>query len=160
GTIHALVVRRGNGVHDLPARVTIDRDAGIVGDRWLISEPRDPDGQISFIERRVAAVVSGARTLEAAELSRLHEAGDNLIVDLDLSVAALPVGTRLAIGTALVEITGKPHAGCHKFQARFGEDAVRWMNARERRPRRLRGVFAKVIEGGEVSVGERITRVP
>lgn len=153
GTIHAFVVRKGNGVHELPARITLTPGAGIDGDRWSTSAPRHPEAQLSFIERRVAALLTGA------DPAQLHVPGNNIVVDLDLSYAALPAGVRLRIGSAVMEITARPHLGCEKFRARFGEDALRWVNDSGRRERRLRGVFAKIVEAGAAAVGDRVLRV-
>jgi MOSC domain-containing protein YiiM len=153
GTIHVFVVRKGNGVHELTARIALTPEAGLEGDRWSTSAPRHAEAQLSCIERRVAALLAGD------DPARWHVPGDNLVVDLDLSVAALPCGARLRIGSALVEITAKPHAGCDKFRARLGDDALRWVNARERRERRLRGVYARVLEAGVAAVGDRVVRV-
>jgi MOSC domain-containing protein YiiM len=84
--------------------------------------------------------------------------GDNVIVELDLGEAALPVGTRLRLGSAVIEITAKVHAGCSKFRARMGDDALRWINAAPHRSRRLRGVFARIMSVGTVSVGDFVLR--
>ena len=61
-----------------------------------------------------------ARALDliAADKSRWQLAGDQLFVDLDLSGANLPRGSRLAIGTAIIEVTAVPHTGCKKFSSR------------------------------------------
>jgi MOSC domain-containing protein YiiM len=75
-------------------------------------------------------------------------------VDLDLSVANLPPGTRLAIGTAVIEITAEPHTGCKQFAARFGKDAVKFVNSPLGKQLRLRGLNAKVIQPGVVRVGD------
>jgi MOSC domain-containing protein YiiM len=153
GTIHVIVVRKGSDVHETPARIALSPEHGLDGDRWSASTPPDPDAALSLIERRVAALLTDH------DPARLHVPGDNLVVDLDLSFAALPLGARLRIGTALVEISAKPHAGCDKFRARLGDEALRWVNARERRDRRLRGVYAKILEAGLAAVGDRIRRV-
>ncbi len=153
GTVHLFVVRKGDGVHELPARITLTPQGGLDGDRWSTSPPRDPEAQLTFIERRVAALLTGS------DRSQWHVSGDNIVVDLDLSFAALPRGTRLRVGSALVEITAKPHAGCDKFRARLGDDALRWVNARECCERRLRGVYARVLEAGVAAVGDRVVRV-
>jgi len=87
--------------------------------------------------------------------SRWSLAGDQLFVDLDLSATNLPVGTRLRIGSATIEVAAKPHTGCAKFSARFGIDAARWVN--QSREQRRRGLCAIVVEPGEVSVGDEIS---
>jgi hypothetical protein len=150
GTVHLIVLRIGDGQHSLPWKVDLSPSVGVVGDRWLGSPNRTPEGQLSLIDSRVAQLLAGGKPEEA------HLPGDNFHVDLDLSEDALPVGTQLRLGTALIEITAKPHAGCSKFSARVGEEALRWVNDKERRSRRLRGVYAKVIGAGTVSIGQSI----
>jgi MOSC domain-containing protein YiiM len=152
GTVQLIVVRK-EAAHDQPARALVSVARGVHGDRWADGERPDPEAQVTLIERRVAELIAGG------DRDRLHVHGDNFVVDLDLSLDALPVGTRLRLGTAVVEITAKPHAGCHKFRARFGDDVLSWVNAKPHRARRLRGVHARVVEDGEVAVGDRIARV-
>jgi MOSC domain-containing protein YiiM len=82
--------------------------------------------------------------------------GDNLFVDFDISAANLPVGTRLRVGDALVEVTPAPHDGCSKFKQRFGRDALQFVNANETREQNLRGIYWRVIEPGEAGVGAAI----
>jgi MOSC domain-containing protein YiiM len=82
--------------------------------------------------------------------------GDNLFVDLDISTANLPAGTTLRVGEALVAVTPEPHDGCLKFKARFGQDALRFVQAKPTRPQNLRGIYWKVVEAGEVHVGAPI----
>jgi MOSC domain-containing protein YiiM len=100
------------------------------------------------------------RVLEAIEpdRSRWPLAGDQLLVDFDLSIANLPPGARIVVGEAELEISVKPHTGCAKFSARFGADALRWINSPDGRDARLRGVGARVIRGGTVRVGDAILR--
>jgi MOSC domain-containing protein YiiM len=78
--------------------------------------------------------------------------GDNLFLDLDLSAANLPAGSRVRVGRALLEVTPKPHNGCQKFRARFGDGALRLTAMAARRPRNLRGIYMRVVEEGEVRV--------
>ncbi len=153
GAVRLIVVRREEFVHEQPARATITVDGGVVGDRWAAGPRPDREAQVTLIERRVAELIAGF------DAERVHLAGDNFVVDLDLSETALPAGTRLRIGSALIEITAKPHAGCHKFRARYGDQVISWVNARENRARRMRGVHARVVESGEVAVGDPILRV-
>jgi len=150
GSVQLIVVRTGDGNHTTPSQVELSPDQGLIGDRWLVNEKRTVDSHISFIDSRIAHLLVGG------DPRRAHLPGDNFHVDLDLSEAALPVGTRLRLGTALVEISAKPHAGCNKFEARLGTDALRWVNQKERRARRLRGVYAQILEAGVVANGERV----
>ena len=82
--------------------------------------------------------------------------GDNLFVELDISAANLPVGTRIRVGEALLEVTPKPHNGCLKFKGRFGQDALRFVQATPTRDQNLRGIYWKVVEPGEIAVGAAI----
>jgi len=108
--------------------------------------------QINVMNARVAALVAQHR-------SRWALAGDQLFVDLDLSEANLPAGTRLAIGSAVIEITAEPHTGCGKFAERFGSDATAFVNAAEHRSLHLRGINARVIQRGTIRTGDRIEKI-
>ncbi len=101
---------------------------------------------------RLAALVAGER-------ERWPLAGDQLYVDLDLAVDNLPPGTRLAVGMAVIEITPHPHTGCAKFSARFGSDALRFVNSPDGRALRLRGINARVVEAGIVRLGDAIRKL-
>jgi MOSC domain-containing protein YiiM len=96
------------------------------------------------------------RVLAAVEPDRARWplAGDQLLVDADLSMANLPPGTRIAVGEAVLEVSETPHTGCAKFSARFGSDALRWINSPVGRELRMRGVNARVVRGGTVRVGD------
>jgi MOSC domain-containing protein YiiM len=79
---------------------------------------------------------------------------------MGLDMESLPVGSRLAIGdTVVVQISQIPHTGCAKFSARFGSDALRFINSPEGRRLRLRGVNAHVIVPGTVSTGDAVRRL-
>ena len=95
-----------------------------------------------------------AIALLAVDPARRALAGDQLYLDLDLSATNLPPGTRLALGSAVIEVTAQPHRGCAKFAERFGPDAVRWVNSPAGRELNLRGINAKVVTSGTVSVGD------
>ena len=148
GTVSLIVVRTAPGVHATPERAELSIEHGLHGDRWE-TDDREPDCQLTLMNARVAELVAaGVRPLDAP--------GDNFLVDLDLSEDALPAGTRLRLGTAIVEVTAEPHLGCKKFRERFGDGALRWVNLKETRARRLRGLNARVIQGGQVAVGDPI----
>lgn len=86
-------------------------------------------------------------------------AGDQLIVDLDLSVENLPPGTRLAVGSAVIEASPIPHTGCKKFRARFGLDAMRFVGSARGKVLQMRGIKARILTAGEVRVGEPIRKL-
>lgn len=138
---------------------TLSCTEGLVGDTWSQRPSRrtpdgspHPDMQLNIMNVRSARLV-------AISDDRIPLAGDQLYVDLDLSVTSLPAGTRLAIGTAVIEITDQPHTGCAKFTERFGLDALRFVNSPVGTELRLRGANAKVVVDGEVRPGDRIRRV-
>ena len=111
-----------------------------------------PGMQLNVINARLSALV-------AVDPDRRALAGDQLHVDLDLSEANLPPGTRLAVGSAVIEVTPEPHRGCPKFVARFGREAMRFVNSPVGSALRLRGLNAKVVEAGTVRPGDEIRKL-
>ncbi len=159
GVVEMIVRRPGAGEREVLEEAELDTDSGLVGDNWKTRGSRGrkdgsahPDAQLTLMRSRVAALL-------ARERERWPLAGDQLYVDLDLSDENLPPGTRLALGTAVVEITALPHTGCVKFVEHFGPDAMRFVNSSEGKRLNLRGVNARIVRGGRVRVGERATRV-
>jgi MOSC domain-containing protein YiiM len=155
GTVRLLCVRREGGVHDTPTEVEISLEGGVVGDRWAHGwQRRDPErnAQVTLMNASVTELVAAGR-------QPLQEAGDNIYVDFDISAANLPVGARLRVGDALLEVSPVPHTGCSKFAGRFGQDALRWANWRHWRERRLRGVNCRVVTPGVVRVGDPVEAV-
>ena len=134
----------------------LDAEDGLVGDSWrargskrTLDGSADPAAQITIMNTRLATLLAGS--VEAAAV-----AGDQLYIDLDLSESALPAGTRLTLGDAVVEVSATPHTGCAKFGARFGPDALRFVSTAEGRTMRLRGMNVRVVQGGTIRVGDRI----
>jgi MOSC domain-containing protein YiiM len=111
-----------------------------------------PDMQLNIMSARVIDLVAGDK-------SRWHLAGDQLFIDLDLSVQNLPVGSRLAIGSAIIEVTPPPHSGCQKFVDRYGVEAMKFVNSPTGKELRLRGLNAQVVQPGVIQVGERVRKV-
>lgn len=158
GRVELIVRRPAESEREILAEATLDAAEGLVGDNWRARGSRatgdgsaHPDMQLTLMNARAAALIAGS-----AERRQL--AGDQLYVDFDLSVANLPAGTRLRIGSAVIEITDQPHRGCGKFSSRFGVDALRFVNSAIGRELNLRGVNAKVIAGGAVRIGDAVVR--
>jgi MOSC domain-containing protein YiiM len=98
-------------------------------------------------------------SLLAQNQERWQLAGDQLFVDLDLSLDNLPPGAHLKIGAAVIEVTAQPHTGCKKFAERFGLDALKFVNSPVGRQMNLRGINAKVIHPGMIHVGDVIEKM-
>jgi hypothetical protein len=152
GVLELIVRRPRLGEREVLQEGTLDVADGLVGDTWSTrgsSRSKDglahPDMQLNVMNSRVIALV-------AQERERWHLAGDQLFVDLDLSGENLPPGTRLALGSAVIEVTPQPHTGCQKFVSRFGMDAMKFVNSPMGRQLNLRGINAKVVLPGVIRV--------
>lgn len=131
---------------------------GLEGDDWLSRAKRkDPDSE-PVPETQVTLMNSRVIQLLTDEKSRWAESGDQLFVDLDISMDNLPAGTKLAIGGVILEIAVTPHTGCGKFARRFGAPARKWVMSDAGKNQRLRGVYARVIQDGVITVGDRISK--
>jgi hypothetical protein len=137
----------------------LDLEQGLVGDNWKRrGSSRMPDGsahpdmQLNIMNARVIALL-------AQDAGRWQLAGDQLFLDLDLSVDNLPPGTQLALGSAIIAITDQPHRGCAKFSARFGPDALKFVNSAVGRELNLRGVNARVVRPGRIRMGDVASKI-
>ena len=159
GVLEMIVRRPDVGAREILQDGRLDLIDGLVGDSWKIRSSKrtadgtpHPDMQLNLMNSRVVQLL-------AQDKGRWHLAGDQLYVDLDLGAANLPAGTRLAIGSAVIEVTAEPHTGCSKFVERFGLDAMTFVNARERRDLHLRGINARVVTPGAIRVGDRVVKL-
>lgn len=160
GGVLKLIVRRPEvGAREVLDEARLDPVEGLVGDNWRTrGSSRTPDGsshpemQLNIMNARVIDLVAGAP-------ERWPLAGDQLFIDMDLSGETLPAGTRLALGSAVIEVTSQPHTGCGKFVSRFGVAAMKFVNSPVGRELNLRGINARVVQGGTIRKGDVAVRV-
>ena len=159
GLVELIVCRPAEEERRVLEEAELDLAEGLIGDIWRSRGSRrrpdgsaNPDAQVTMMNARLATLVAGGR-------ERWPLAGDQFYVDLDLSEANLPSGTRLSLGSAVLEVTPEPHTGCAKFSARFGSDALRFVNSPVGRELHLRGVNTRVVEPGTVRTGDSINKI-
>jgi hypothetical protein len=157
GTLELVVRRPQEEAREILTEGVLDEDDGLVGDSWLsratsraIAEGRHRDAMVTVMSARMIGILADDEAGRAL-------AGDQLYVDLDISHDNVPAGTRLAIGPdAVLEVSAKPHRGCKKFQRRFGDEALAFVNSDEGTRLRLRGLNARVVHGGVVRPGDQV----
>jgi hypothetical protein len=154
GALNLIVRRPDVEQREMLGEGRLDLQEGLTGDNWkvrpssrTIDGTPHPDMQLNIMNSRVIALL-------AQDKDRWQLAGDQLFIDLDLSEKNLPTGTKISIGEAIIEITAQPHAGCKKFAARFGQEAILFVNSPQGKEFRLRGVNAKVIKPGIIRIGD------
>jgi hypothetical protein len=160
GTVKLIVRRPAVDEREVLAEAALDPQAGLVGDTWRLRSSTRTADRSPHPDMQLTVMNSRAALLVARSAGRRQLAGDQLYADLDLSVTNLPPGTRLALGTAVIEVTSQPHLGCAKFAARFGADALRFVNSRIGRELRLRGLNAKIVVSGIVRADDEIRKLP
>ncbi len=160
GVLKLIVRRPATDQREVLDEGVLDPSQGLVGDNWLARGSRSttdgsahPEMQINIMNARVIALV-------AQDPQRWALAGDQLYLDMDLSPENLPPGTRLSIGSAVIEVTAPPHTGCKKFVARFGRDAMLFVNSGIGKQLNLRGINAKVIQAGTIRTNDIAEKLP
>ena len=137
------------GPRETRDKITVTPKGGIEGDKWACSEERLLGAQVSLINVHVL------RSLAESD-DRMSLAGDNLIVDLELSEANLPPGTVLRVGSVMLEVSEVPHEPCDRFKDRYGKTAAKKVGRANRTGKRGRGVMTRVLEAGEIKTGDGI----
>ncbi|HET9260793.1 MAG TPA: MOSC domain-containing protein [Acidimicrobiia bacterium] len=156
GPVEMIARRPKENQREVVETAELTTRSGLVGDNWIDrvdgnGEPHTKT-QLTLMNARVADAVAVTR-------ERWPLAGDQIYVDFDISHENLPAGSRIKVGTAVVEISEVPHTGCAKFSGRFGKEALRFANVGVGRDNRFRGVNAFVVEDGVVSVGDKVTKL-
>jgi len=154
GVVEMIVRRPQVDAREVVDEAHFDVKDGLVGDSWMYrgsSKTADggphPEVQVTIMNARVVDLVAQAK-------ERWPLAGDQLFIEMDLGNANLPAGTRLSIGSAIIEVTEPPHLGCQKFVARFGADAMKFVNSPLGRELCMRGIHARVVQNGTVCTGD------
>jgi MOSC domain-containing protein YiiM len=132
---------------------------GLAGDTWKARESGHPsDGSVDT-DTQIAVMNARTIALLAQDKERWSLAGDQLYIDMDLSTDNLPPGTRLALGSAVIEVSAVPHTGCKKFSSRFGVEAMKFVSSPEGKQLHLRGINAKVAKAGRIRVGDVLRKI-
>jgi hypothetical protein len=159
GQVRLLCSRPKPNARTYPDRFVVSRSHGVAGDfemsrPWLTLPDGSPDprNQVSIIGWRVLDLVWRER-------NPLAHPGDNIAVDMNLTEENLPVGTLLAVGSAVLRVSDEPNDGCVKWKVRFGRAALNWVAAPDHTPLRLRGIFCSVEQDGEVKLGDTMRRL-
>ena len=159
GTLDLIVMRPETDQRVVPDSFEVSAAEGLPGDHWkrgsgyaLEDGTGDPDAQICMMMSRCIGAIAGDKANWAP-------AGDNLFIDMDLTPANMPPGTRFSIGSAEFVVTELPHNGCQSFIDRYGRDACVFVNAGEGKIHRLRGIYARVTRDGTISVGDKVSKL-
>jgi hypothetical protein len=159
GTLEMIVRRPNVDEREVLPEGKLDLQEGLVGDTWNVRvSSHSIDGQPNLYAQ-ITVMNARAIALLAQREDRWPLAGDQLFVDFDLSDENIPPGTRLAIGSAIIEVSAQPHSGCKKFSARFGVEAMKFVNSPEGKRLHLRGINAKVIQAGVIRVGDEVKKI-
>ncbi|WP_040493617.1 MOSC domain-containing protein [Ilumatobacter nonamiensis] len=159
GTLELIVQRPGVDERVVLDEARLNTDEGLEGDTWKQRSSKrtddgspHPDMQLNIMNSRILGAI-------AQSADRMELAGDQLIVDMDLSDANLPAWTKLAVGDAVIQITDQPHTGCAKFSQRFGVEAHRFVNSEVGKELHLRGINARVVSPGTIRRGDPIRKL-
>ena len=159
GTLKMIVRRPVVDEREVLREGELSTEEGLVGDNWNVRISKHTKPPQAPLYAQITVMNARCTELLAQTEDRWPLAGDQLYVDFDLSVDNIPPGTRLAIGDAILEVSAEPHTGCNKFSARFGVEAMKFVNSPEGKRLHLRGINARVIQGGAVRVGDTIQKI-
>ena len=158
GHVELLCLRPDYGQRPFVPEITVTVAQGIPGERWA-RRPwlRDATGaphpgiQVCILSRRVLDLVWRAR-------DSVPHPGDTFVTDMDLSGANLPSGQRLAVGSAVLEVSDIFNDACVKWAARYGAASREWINLSEHRVLRLRGILCRVVQNGRIRLGDKVRK--
>src|SRR6185503_6703861 len=155
-----MIVRRPNvDEREVVEECELDLEQGLAGDSWKVRGSSHTSDGSANVNTQLTIMNSRVIALLAQDEARWPLAGDQLYIDMDLSDDNIPPGTRLALGSAVIEVSAQPHSGCKKFSSRFGVDAIKFVNSPEGKQLHLRGINTKVIQAGTIRVGDGLKKI-
>ena len=159
GVLKMIVRRPREDEREIVEAAELSLTDGLVGDNWKARGSRhNPDGSAN-LEAQITLTNARLISLIAQTEDRWSLAGDQLYVDMDLGIENLPPGTRLALGSAVIEVSAAPHTGCKKFSSRFGVEAMKFVNSPEGKQLHLRGINTRVVRPGIIRVGDVVRKL-
>ncbi len=159
GTLKMIVRRPDVDQREVLQEGQLDLQEGLVGDTWNVRVSRHSKDGKPNLYAQITVMNARATALLAQSEDRWLLAGDQLYVDFDLSDENIPPGTQLAIGSVILEVSAQPHTGCQKFSARFGLEAMKFVNSLEGKRLHLRGINTRVIQAGIIRVGDTVEKI-
>jgi hypothetical protein len=159
GVLRMIVRRPAVDEREVLSEGELNLSEGLLGDTWKVRVSRHSKDGLANTDAQITLMNARAIELLAQSEERWALAGDQLYIDFDLSDDNLPPGTRLAIGSAILEVSAEPHTGCKKFSSRFGVEAMKFVNSPEGKRLHLRGINTKVTQGGTIRVGDLVSKV-
>lgn len=158
GTLDLIVVRPDRDKRETPDQVRVTKSEGLVGDHWITGAGLTDDAGIALVDTQICMMMSRVIEAIAGPVENWPPAGDNLFIDMDLTPANMPPGTKFTIGSAEFVVTAEPHNGCQRFIDRYGRDACLFVNTGDGKAMRFRGIYARVVVEGEVSRGDAVCK--
>ena len=159
GAVQMIVCRPETHQREVLTLGELDTGEGLIGDNWLRRSSSGRADCSAPLETQLNIMNARAIALVAITKERWPLAGDQIYVDLDLSKENLPAGTQLRLGSAIIEVSSIPHSGCKKFVARFGLEAMKFVNSRLGKQLCLRGINARVVKSGTFKVNDIISKL-
>jgi len=159
GRVMLIVRRPGEDERESLQSAELDPQLGLIGDNWKDRGSRRTHDGSANIESQITIMNARVIELLAQDVEHWSLAGDQFYIDMNLSEENIPPGTRLAIGSAVVEVSSIPHTGCKKFAARYGTDATKFVNSPEGKQLHLRGINARIVQAGTVHVGDVVKKI-
>src|SRR5258708_4532079 len=119
GIVQLIACRPDNSRRQVLEEVVLDCARGVIGDNWLVRGSRHTPAGPPAPAGRAPAPNPGGAPVGGGEGAGGAVGGAKCYVALALTRETPGAGPRLAIGTAVIEVSAKPHVGCWKYEARF-----------------------------------------